>query len=116
MRFEAGRIEFRLAEGGRKTLATDLARAIEAWTGQRWVVTLAREEGASTLDQQSRAADASRRESAAAHPLVREVMARFPGAQIVDVRDLAPEGPATAEAEILGEADAAEAEGADDEA
>ncbi len=116
VRFEAGRIEFRLAEGGRKTLATDLARAIEAWTGQRWVVTLAREEGASTLDQQSRAADASRRESAAAHPLVREVMARFPGAQIVDVRDLAPEGPATAEAEILGEADAAEAEGADDEA
>ncbi|AWN36914.1 DNA polymerase III subunit gamma/tau [Methylobacterium radiodurans] len=116
VRFETGRIEFRLAEGGRKTLATDLARAIEAWTGQRWVVTLAREEGASTLDQQSRAADASRRESAAAHPLVREVMARFPGAQIVDVRDLAPEGAATAEVEILGEADAAEAEGADDEA
>ncbi len=115
VRFETGHIAFRLAEGGRRTLAVDLARAIEAWTGQRWVVEAVREDGASTLDQQSRAADASRRESAAAHPLVREVMARFPGAQIVDVRDLAPEGAATAEAEILGEADAAEAEG-DDEA
>ncbi|MGV7030313.1 DNA polymerase III subunit gamma/tau [Methylobacterium symbioticum] len=115
VRFEEGRIEFRLAPGGRASLANDLARALDAWTGRRWIVALSKEEGAQTLDARARAADESRRETAAAHPLVREVMARFPGAQIVDVRDVAPEAPQTAETEILGEADAAEA-GAEDEA
>ncbi|TXM88121.1 DNA polymerase III subunit gamma/tau, partial [Methylobacterium sp. WL122] len=47
---------------------------------------------------QARAAVESRRENAASHPLVREVLARFPGAQIVDVRDTAPEAPADLEA------------------
>ncbi|MFD0938619.1 hypothetical protein ACFQ12_25970, partial [Methylobacterium trifolii] len=57
----------------------------------------------------ARAATETRRESAAAHPLVREVLARFPGAQIVDVRDNAAEAPSGAEPEIVsGEADAAE--------
>ena len=115
VRFEEGRIEFRLAPGGRPSLANDLARALDAWTGRRWIVAISKEEGGQTLDAQARAASETRRETAAAHPLVREVMARFPGAQIVDVRDTAPEAPPNAEAEILGEADPAEA-GGDDEA
>ncbi len=114
VRFEEGRIEFRLAPGGRPSLANDLARALDAWTGRRWIVAVSKEDGAETLDQRAKAANESRRESAAAHPLVREVMARFPGAQIVDVRDTAPAAGATAEEEILGEADADAAEGADE--
>ena len=104
VRFEEGRIEFRLAPGGRASLANDLARALNDWTGRRWVVALSKEEGGQTLDAQARAASESRRETAAAHPLVREVLARFPGAQIVDVRDTAAaEGAPAPEAEIGGE-------------
>ncbi|TXN61297.1 DNA polymerase III subunit gamma/tau, partial [Methylobacterium sp. WL30] len=91
VRFEDGRIEFRQADGGRPSLHADLAKALEQWTGRRWIVTPSREAGAPTLDAQARAAIESRRENAASHPLVREVLARFPGAQIVDVRDNAPE-------------------------
>ena len=94
VRFEEGRIEFRLAPGGRASLANDLARALDAWTGRRWVVAVSKEEGAPTLEQNSRQAEQTRHQNAAAHPLVREVLARFPGAQIVDVRDKAPEAAA----------------------
>ncbi|MET7242668.1 DNA polymerase III subunit gamma/tau [Methylobacterium sp. EM32] len=94
VRFEDGRIEFRLAEGGRATLATDLARALEAWTGRRWVVALSKEAGEATIDARARAAVESRHQGAASHPLVQAVLKNFPGAQIVDVRDKTPEPPA----------------------
>jgi DNA polymerase-3 subunit gamma/tau len=102
VRFEEGHIEFRLAEGGRPSLANDLARALDAWTGRRWIVALSQEPGVPTIDAAARSAQASRHEDAAAHPLVREVLQRFPGAQIVDVRDKAAVAEA-AETEAGGE-------------
>jgi len=99
VRFEEGRIEFRLAPGGRASLANDLGRALDAWTGRRWIVVVSKEDGEPTLDSRSRAAEEVRHQNAAAHPLVREVLARFPGAQIVDVRDKAPEVTAGADIE-----------------
>jgi DNA polymerase-3 subunit gamma/tau len=113
VRFEEGRIEFRLAEGGRQSIANDLARALDAWTGRRWIVALSKEAGEPTLDATARAATETRHQNAAAHPLVREVLARFPGAQIVDVRDRAPEASPALEAPPTGEA---ETEEPDDEA
>jgi DNA polymerase III subunit gamma/tau len=115
VRFEEGRIEIRLASGGRPSLATDIATAIERWTGRRWVVTLSKEEGAPTLDAAARAATETRRENAAADPFVREVLTRFPGAEIVDVRETATEALPTAEQEILGEGDAARVDEVEDD-
>jgi len=109
VRFEEGRIEFRLAEGGRQTIANDLAKALDLWTGRRWIVALSKETGEPTLDATARAATETRHQSAAAHPLVRAVMAGFPGAQIVDVRDRAPE--IAAEAPPTGEADIEDTDG-----
>jgi DNA polymerase-3 subunit gamma/tau len=100
VRFEEGHIEFRLAEGGRQSLANDLARALDLWTGRRWIVALSKEPGAPTLDTTARAALETRHQNAAAHPLVREVLSRFPGAQIVDVRDKAPPALEAPEPEI----------------
>jgi DNA polymerase-3 subunit gamma/tau len=101
VRFEEGRIEFRLAQGGRSSLASDIAAAILRWTGQRWVVSVSKEEGAPTLDATVKAATETRRENAAADPFVREVLTRFPGAEIVDVRETAP--PPAAEPDLSGD-------------
>jgi DNA polymerase-3 subunit gamma/tau len=116
VRFEEGRIEMRLAQGGRSSLANDLSAALTAWTGCRWIVALSQEEGAPTLAEGARMATETRRENAAADPFVREALTRFPGAEIVDVRETASEARPTAEQEILGDLDAArveEAEGDD---
>ncbi|WP_430910476.1 DNA polymerase III subunit gamma/tau [Methylobacterium sp. sgz302541] len=115
VRFENGRIEFRLAEGGRPSLANDLARALDAWTDRRWIVAISKEEGGPTLAAMASSAAASRHENAASHPLVREVLARFPGAQIVDVRDKATEEPAAAVAPLPPDAEGGGADSLDDD-
>lgn len=107
VRFEEGSIELSLAEGGSRTIANDLARTLQQWTGQRWMVALSSEQGAPTLHEQARAAERERKEGAANHPLVQAVLAKFPGAQIVNVIERKADDPAPdAETEILGEADA----------
>ena len=101
VRFEEGRIELRLAAGARASLANDLSRAIELWTGRRWMIAVSREDGAATIEARNRTAIESRHQNAASHPLVQEVLSRFPGAQIVDVRDRAVEpDPVDAAADI----------------
>lgn len=95
VRFEQGRIEFALAEHGNRLLANDLSKRLKEWTGQTWLVAVVNAEGSATLREQAAAARDKRETDAAAHPAVRAVMERFPGARIVDVRD-----PRAAEAEV----------------
>jgi DNA polymerase-3 subunit gamma/tau len=92
VRFEAGRIEFSLVEGASPQIAQTLARRLQEWTGERWMVTLVAGSKALTLREIAEAKEAERLSGVAANPLVRKVMARFPGAQIVEVR--IPEGAA----------------------
>jgi DNA polymerase-3 subunit gamma/tau len=87
VRFEQGRIEFSLAEGSSRTLATDLSRKLREWTGQTWMVAVVNSEGGATLREQAEAMRGRRESDAASHPAVRAVLERFPGARIVDVRD-----------------------------
>lgn len=87
VRFEPGRIEFSLAEGASRTLAQDLSRRLKEWTNQTWMVAVVNEEGGATLREQAVAAKDRRESDAAAHPSVKAVLERFPGARIVDVRD-----------------------------
>lgn len=96
VRFEQGRIEFSLAEGASRTLAQDLSRRLKEWTGQTWMVAVVNgESGGATLREQAVAAKDQRESDAAAHPAVKAVLERFPGARIVDVRD-----PRAAEADM----------------
>jgi len=87
VRFEQGRIEFALANGSSRTLATDLSRRLKEWTGQTWMVAVVNAEGGATLREQAEAAKDRRESDAASHPAVKAVLERFPGARIVDVRD-----------------------------
>jgi DNA polymerase-3 subunit gamma/tau len=87
VRFEPGRIEIRLLDGAPGTLATELAERLKRWTGDLWVVSLSREEGAPTLREQAQTREDALKNEARADPLVKAAMAAFPGAEIVEVRD-----------------------------
>jgi DNA polymerase-3 subunit gamma/tau len=87
VRLDPGQIEFRPAAAAPRTLAGDLAQKLKEWTGTRWVVTLAREGGEPTLAEQRKAAREKKLEAVAQSPMVRAVLDRFPGAEIVAVRD-----------------------------
>jgi DNA polymerase-3 subunit gamma/tau len=85
-RFEQGSIAFTPVEGAPSGLAQTLARRLQEWTGERWMVALVTGSTAPTLREAAEARDAERASGAAAHPLVRKVLDRFKGARIVDVR------------------------------
>jgi DNA polymerase III subunit gamma/tau len=97
--FEPGRIELRLAEAAPRDLPNRLGQLLGSWTGERWVVSVSREQGAATLHEQAEHRARHLRSEAAEHPMVRAVLATFPGATIEAVRELAPLVPAATDPE-----------------
>ena len=89
VKLEPGRLEFRPGPRAPRTLAGDLQQKLRDWTGTRWSVSVTSEGGAPTLAEQKKNAKAARIESVMQAPLVRAVLDRFPGAEIVAVRDIA---------------------------
>ena len=87
VRLEGTQIEFRPGARAPRSLSGDLAQKLKEWTGTRWVVTVAREGGAPTLAERKNADRAAKIEAVAQEPLVRAVLDRFPGAEIVAVRE-----------------------------
>ncbi len=100
-----------VALAGEKTLINDLSRKLEQWTGRRWTVIVSNEAGQPTLRSQNEVQKNQRERAAEADPRVQEVLARFPGAKVVEVRKLAPEPP---ESDVSGE-DPAENSDSDDQ-
>ncbi len=86
VRFEPGRIEFELAPGGSRDLASTLMQRLQLWTNQRWMVSIVAAGGAPTLKEKREAQERERRSGLEADPVVASVLAHFPGAQIVAVR------------------------------
>ncbi len=87
VRFEPGRLEVALEPNASKSMVGDLARKISQWTGRRWMVVVSGEQGQPTIRSQNEARRAELERGVQADPLVKAVMARFPGAQIVAVRE-----------------------------
>ena len=90
----------------------DLARKISAWTRRQWMVVVSTEEGHPTLKSQNEARRAELKSGVGSNPLVQAVLARFPGAEIVDVReggltisDESPPGHSSVDAQELADRD-----------
>jgi len=90
VRLSMGSIEIALADGAPPGLAGELARKLEAWTGQRWMVSISNEPGEPPLREQARALRDSTFLEVRKHPVVKAVFEKFPGAEISDVRDPEP--------------------------
>ncbi|MES2905545.1 MAG: DNA polymerase III subunit gamma/tau [Pseudomonadota bacterium] len=95
VRFEQGKIELRLNDAAPATLLRDLQKKLADWTGQRWLIAVSSEAGASTLAESREEKKREITEGVRAHPAVQAVLEQFPGAKIVDVRirDTAPQPP-----------------------
>ncbi|HEY1709381.1 MAG TPA: DNA polymerase III subunit gamma/tau [Rhizomicrobium sp.] len=88
IKLEPGHLEFAPTPAAPRTLAGDLAQKLKEWTGVRWSVIVAREGGTPTIAEQKRSAKAAKLESVLQEPFVRAVLDRFPGAEVIAVRDL----------------------------
>jgi DNA polymerase-3 subunit gamma/tau len=86
IRFEPGLLEFEPTPDAPRTLAADIGRKLSEWTGERFMVSLGRGATSQTLAEQQDAARLKQKSDAKSDPLVAAVLARFPGAEIVDVQ------------------------------
>ena len=87
IRVAAGQVELALEPGAYPGLPGELSRKLEAWTGLRWMVMVAKDGGDKPVSQQKQENRDSLFRSAREHPDVIAVLKRFPGAEIVDVKD-----------------------------
>ena len=110
VRIEDGRLELALEPQAPRGLVTDLSRKLEQWTGRRWTVVVSNDAGQPTVRSQNEQVRTARERAAEADPRVQEVLARFPGARVVEVRRLAAEPP---EADIVSGDPAESADGDD---
>jgi len=88
VRIENGTFEFALAPGGSPALAAQIMNKLREWTGTRWLVAISNEPGAPTLKETRDAKEAEKMRGVRAEPLVRSVLERFPGAEIIAVRTI----------------------------
>ena len=84
--YQPGRIEFEPAPNTPQDLSQRLGSRLQAWTGNRWAVTLVNEGGAPTISEVRDAEKIALHAKAAEHPLVQAVIAQFPNAQISEIR------------------------------
>jgi DNA polymerase-3 subunit gamma/tau len=87
VRFETGRIEVRLTDRAPARLPHQLKEFLDRETGQRWVVSLSREAGQPTLHEQREETQRQVRAEVESDPLIKTILAAFPGAKVREVRD-----------------------------
>jgi DNA polymerase III subunit gamma/tau len=95
VRCEDGRLEIVLQPSAARTLVNDLSRKISQWTGRRWMVVVSAEPGEPTVHAQSEARQVELKTGVRADPLVQAVLARWVGAEIVDVRQAGAAAPSS---------------------
>jgi DNA polymerase-3 subunit gamma/tau len=85
--FERGLIEFEPLPGAKDDLAKTVARRLLEWTGERWLVAVSPSSGTRSFGEKRDLERKSAVEEAKTEPLVRAILERFPGAEIITVRD-----------------------------
>ena len=101
VRLQENRLEISLAPNAPEGLTMELSAKLTEWMDKRWFVALSDQEGGPTIAESLAAKKVALVQDVRADPLVAAVLARFPGAEIVDVR---PPKPAASESEEMDEA------------
>ncbi|MEO0542202.1 MAG: DNA polymerase III subunit gamma/tau [Pseudomonadota bacterium] len=83
---EPGRLTVGLTEGAPQSLLGDLSKKLQDWTGDRWMISLARDAEGQTLAQQEEAKKQALVSDASRDPEVAKILEKFPGAKVVNVR------------------------------
>jgi DNA polymerase III subunit gamma/tau len=86
VRMEDGRLEIALEPQAQRSLAQELSRKLEQWTGRRWTIAVSNTAGQPTLRAQALAQKNELESAVQADPRVQAVFETWPGAKIENVR------------------------------
>ena len=102
--FRPGAIEYEPAPGAPNNLAQRLVARLKEWTGERWLIAAQGGGGAESAWERQKREQRETRARIEEDPFIVSVMAAFPGAEIVSIRNL-PQPEAAAEAAAPDEAE-----------
>ncbi len=111
--YQPGRIEFVPTPNAPSDLAQRLGSKLQAWTGNRWAVSLVNAGGAETIAKKKDAAHLALEAEATGHPMVQAILLAFPNSKITEIRTpdaIAAEAQADALPEVEDEWDPFEEE------
>ena len=86
VRVEDGRLEISLEPQAQRSLAQELSRKLEQWTGRRWTIAVSNAGGQPTLRAQAMAQREALENAVQADPRIQAVFDKWPGARIETVR------------------------------
>jgi DNA polymerase-3 subunit gamma/tau len=92
--FRPGALEYEPAPGAPANLAQRLVGRLKEWTGQPWLIAAQGGGGAESAWERQKREEREVRTEIEADPFILSVMAAFPGAEIISVRNL-PQPEAT---------------------
>ncbi len=84
--FGDGRLDINLTGNPPPGFVSELGRKLNDWSGKRWTVTVSREGGAPSIEEQEQAEAGERQDAARNDPAVDAILKEFPGSRIIDVR------------------------------
>ena len=84
IRVASRQLEIALEAGAPPGLSGEISRKLQAWTGQRWMVLVAKDGGDAPVAQQRKIANDVAMREVLADPLVQAVLKKFPGSKIVE--------------------------------
>jgi DNA polymerase-3 subunit gamma/tau len=86
VKFEQGHLAIRVKENAPHNLVGQMSERLSQWTGQRWIVSISREQGEPTIGEQRQSEAQSVMNEVKASPIIAEALKVFPGAQVIDIR------------------------------
>ncbi len=91
--FAAGKVDIWLDPAGDSSAPGTIKKHLSDWTKTNWIISLVPENRKTaemkTLADEDREAQQQKLANAANHPIVKDVLARFPGARLSTIRDIA---------------------------
>ncbi len=88
--FKPGAIVYESVEGAPVELARRLAGRLKEWTGRTWLIAANGQGGGDTLIERQRKERAAERQKIEADPFIKAVLLAFPGAQLGEIKTIAP--------------------------
>lgn len=89
VKFEQGHLSIRLKDSAQQNLVGLMSDRLSLWTGDRWMVSISREQGLPTLAESRDSTQKSVMSDVLSHPIVAEVIKVFPGASVAEIKDKA---------------------------
>lgn len=87
VKFESGRLEISVCESLPSDFVGRVSDCLKKWTGQRWVVSISKQQGQPTIQEDKQAQELKLKEDLKRDPEISKVLEMFPGAVIGKIGD-----------------------------